>query len=104
MPTDVPPAVPGRGVAGLVAVLAVDGLIAARSNKNVAAAEKRATVVLQAEYQNCLAHAVKEGSGRPTKQDCDRQLPANRLKDCLAIAAQHQRTARRRLTAVGRAP
>ncbi len=78
-------------VAGLIAVLAVDGLIAAKSDKNVAAAEKRATVVLQAEYQNCLAHAVKEGSsGGPTKQDCDRELPANRLKDCLAIAASHQ--------------
>jgi ABC-2 family transporter protein len=75
-------------ILGLLAVLAIDGLIAGHSSKDVAGATARANTELQQQYQNCLS-AVGQPGGGPTKRDCDDELPASQVKDCLAhIAAQ----------------
>lgn len=74
-------------VLGLLAVLVVDGLIAARSSNNVAAAQASAKTELQQQYQACLS-AVGQPNG-PSKSDCDQQLPAAQLQQCLAqVTAQ----------------
>jgi hypothetical protein len=70
-------------VLGLLAVLAVDGLIAAHSSTDVASVRASADRMLAQQYQNCVAQAGQPGGG-PTKQECDQQLPANQLKNCLA--------------------
>jgi ABC-2 family transporter protein len=75
-------------VLGLLAVLAVDGLIAGHSSTDVTGATARANTELQQQYQSCLS-AVGQPGGGPTKQDCDSELPAGQVKDCLAhLAAQ----------------
>jgi ABC-2 type transport system permease protein len=76
-------------ILGLLGVLAVDGLIAARSSNNIATAQARADVQLQTQYADCLAQISATPGQGPTKADCDDQLPANQLKSCLAIVAQN---------------
>lgn len=76
-------------ILGLLGVLAVDGLIAARSSNNVATAKATADVQLQRQYADCVAQISTTPGQGPTKADCDGQLPANQLKSCLAFVAQH---------------
>jgi ABC-2 type transport system permease protein len=77
-------------ILGLLGVLAVDGLIAAKSSNNIAAAKAKADAQLQRQYTDCTAQiSVTPGQG-PTQADCDSQLPANQLKSCLAVVAQNE--------------
>jgi ABC-2 type transport system permease protein len=80
------------GSLGLLAVLLVAGLIAARSNTDVASARARADAQAQSQYQSCLtsidATSVipNEPANGPNKADCDQMLPAAQLKSCLAAS------------------
>jgi ABC-2 type transport system permease protein len=76
-------------ILGLLGVLAVDGLIAAQSSNNVAAAKAKADLQLQTQYQDCVSHISKTPDQGPTQANCDGALPANQLKSCLTFAAQH---------------
>jgi ABC-2 type transport system permease protein len=88
-------------IVGLLGFLAIDGLIAAKSSTDVAAAHLRADAMVQSQYQSCLAQVpATQGSGsRPTKADCENQLPAAQLKNCLAaVEAQGNTSGPGRLT------
>jgi ABC-2 type transport system permease protein len=86
-------------IVGLLGFLAVDGLIAARSNTDTASAHARADVVVQSQYQNCLTQVGATNGRGPTKADCENQLPAAQLKNCLAaVAAEGNPTGPGRIT------
>jgi ABC-2 type transport system permease protein len=71
-------------IVGLLAFLGVDGLIAARSSTDIAAAHIRAEAFSQSQYQSCLAQVGLTQGQRPTRADCENGLPAAQLKNCLA--------------------
>jgi ABC-2 type transport system permease protein len=73
-------------VAVFLAVLVVDGLIAARSGRDIAGARAAAVRVEQQQYDDCVT-AVQEPGG-PTKAYCDQQRPAAQAKACLARAGE----------------
>ncbi|BEP11981.1 hypothetical protein acdb102_02920 [Acidothermaceae bacterium B102] len=73
---------------GLLGVLVVDGIIAARSNTHVAAARAQATQLEQQAYDQCLT-LVGTGEGAPTKADCASQRPAAQLQQCEAANPTH---------------
>ncbi len=75
-------------ILGLLAVLGVDGLIAARSSNNVAAAKATADQLQKDQYQQCVSSIGAPGGG-PTQEDCDSQLPGGQLKACLAAVGQN---------------
>jgi ABC-2 type transport system permease protein len=75
-------------VGAFVSVLLVDGLIGARSSKDIAGAQATALRVEQQQYQDCLA-AVGQADG-PTRNDCDRERPAAQAKACLAQASENR--------------
>jgi ABC-2 type transport system permease protein len=74
-------------VAAVLAVLVVDGLIAARSGKDIAGARANAVKVEQQQYADCVTLAATHPAGGPTKADCDQQRPAAQAQACLARAA-----------------
>jgi ABC-2 type transport system permease protein len=76
-------------IVGLLAVVAVDGLIAARSSSSIAAAKARADGQLQEQYQHCVDSISATPGGGPTQADCDGMMPAAQLKSCLAMVAQN---------------
>ncbi|MDX6254423.1 MAG: type transport system permease protein [Frankiales bacterium] len=76
-------------IVGLLAVLAVDGLIAAKSSNNIAAAKARADVQFQQQYQQCVSSISTAPGGGPTQEDCNSMLPAAQLKSCLAAVAEN---------------
>jgi ABC-2 type transport system permease protein len=76
-------------ILGLLGVLAVDGLIAAQSSNNVAAAKAKADQQLQTQYQDCVSHISKTPDQGPSQADCDSQLPANQLTSCLTFATEN---------------
>jgi ABC-2 type transport system permease protein len=76
-------------IVGLLGVLAVDGLIAANSSNNIAAAKVRADGQLQQQYQQCVDSISTTPGGGPTQQDCDGMMPAAQLTSCLAAVAQN---------------
>jgi ABC-2 type transport system permease protein len=75
-------------ILGLLGVLVIDGIIAARSNTHVAAARVRATQLEQQAYDQCLT-LVGTGAGAPTKADCASQRPAAQLQQCEAANPTH---------------
>ena len=68
-------------VLGLLGVLVVDGIIAARSNTDVAAAKAKAVRIEQQSYDSCISFAAA-GNGGPTKAECDSQRPAAQMQQC----------------------
>jgi ABC-2 type transport system permease protein len=75
-------------IVALMGFLAIDGILAAKSNTDVAAAHIRADVISQSQYQSCLAQVGANKRGGLTKADCDYQLPASELKNCLAAMSR----------------
>jgi ABC-2 type transport system permease protein len=75
-------------VVGLLAVLVVDGIIAARSSTDVAAAKAAAVRNEQQSYDACLSFAAA-GNGGPTKADCDSQRPEAQMRQCQADNPTH---------------
>lgn len=75
-------------VLGLLAVLVVDGIIAARSSTDVAAAKAAAVRSEQQSYDFCISMA-STGHAGPTKADCETQRPAAQLKQCEADNPAH---------------
>lgn len=77
-------------LAAFLTVLLVDGLIAARSDTDIAGAQAAAVRVEQQQYTDCVALATAHpgAADAPTKADCDRQRPSAQAKECLAQAAQ----------------
>lgn len=73
-------------VLGLLGVLVIDGLLAANSSNNVAAAQAHAKAQLQQAYQGCL-HDSGLPNG-PSKADCQSMLPAGQVTSCLSQVGQ----------------
>jgi ABC-2 type transport system permease protein len=71
-------------VVSILAVLVIDGLIGARSDKDIAGARAAAVRVEQQQYGSCVALAAQQPStsSGPTKADCDQQRPAAEAKAC----------------------
>lgn len=70
---------------GLLVVLAIDGVIAAKSSTDVAAAKAHAQAELNRQYAGCLAAVpTTPGQPGPTKADCDGMLPQHQVAECIA--------------------
>src|SRR3954469_3289779 len=77
-------------VGAFLAVVVIDGLIAARSNTDIAGARAAAVRVEQQQYTDCLALAAAHpgAADAPTRADCDRQRPAAQAEECVLRAGQ----------------
>jgi ABC-2 type transport system permease protein len=77
-------------VLAFLSVLLVDGVIAVRSDKDIAGARATASRVEQQQYRDCLAFAAAHpgATDGPSRADCDQQRPTAQARACLARAAE----------------